>query len=206
MNQQNQVFPQGRKVIALTAGQLLAVAAATPCQVYQQVGYPNQPISESLVGTVNGGETTFTPAGGAAATYVLYAGASGAQYAVGVSPRNMQQAAAALQGAPGVLNATGALTAAMILAGLVTSTTAAAVAGTLPTGAVMDAATDMAIGESFEWGVIATGANAFTVTSPDASHTLVGNVVVPATGSGRYRTRKTAAATYITYAVPQPIS
>lgn len=206
MNQQNQVFPQGRKVIALTAGQLLAVAAATPCQVFQQVGYPNQPISESLVGTVNGGETTFTPAGGAAATYVLYAGASGAQYAVGTSPRNMQQAAAALQGAPGVLNATGTLTAAMILAGLVTSTAGAAVVATLDTGAVMDAATDMAIGESFEWGVIVTGANTFTVTSPGASHTLVGNAVVPANGTGRWRTRKTAAATYISYAIPQPIS
>lgn len=206
MNQVKQVFPQGRVVVNLTAGQLLAVASVCPCQVYQVVGYPNFPATESLVGTVNGGETTFTPAGGVAATYVIYAGACPAQYAVGTSPRNMQQAAAALQGAPGVLNATGTLTAAMILAGIVTSTAGAAVAATLDTGTVMDAATDMAIGESFEWGVVVTGANAFTVTSPGASHTLVGNVVVPANGSGRFRTRKTAAATYITYAVPQPIS
>lgn len=206
MNQQNQVFSQGRKSIALLAGQSLAVASPTPCQVYQVVGFPNMPSVESLVGTVNGGETTFTPAGGVAATYVLYAGAAPVQYAVGASPRNMSQAASALQGAPGVLNATGTLTAAMILAGLVTSTAGAAVAATLDTGAVMDAATDMAIGESFEWGVIVTGANAFTVTSPGASHTVVGNVVVPANGSGRYRTRKTAAATYVTYSVPQAIS
>lgn len=206
MNQVNQVFPQGRKVVNLTAGQLLAVAAATPCQVYQVLGYPNFPSTEALVGTVNGGETTFTPAGGVAATYVIYAGASGAQYAVGTSPRNMQQAAAQLQGAPGVLNATGTLTAAMILAGIVTSTTGAAVVATLDTGTVLDAATDMGVGESFEWAVENTGGNAFTVTSPGASHTVVGLMAVAAGGTGRFRTRKTAAATYITYATPNAVS
>lgn len=206
MNQQKQIFPQGRKEIVLAAGQSLAVASASPAQVYQVVGYPSFPSTESLVGTVNGGETVFTPAGGVAATYVVYAGASPVQYAVGTAPRNLSQAAAQLQGAPGVLNATGTLTGAMILAGLVTSTAGAAVAATLDTGAALDLVIpDMAVGESFEWGVIVTGGNAFTVTA-SAGHTVVGNMVVPANGSGRFRTRKTAAATYVTYAAPQPIS
>jgi len=101
------------------------------------------------------------------------------------------------QGAPGVLNATGALTAAMILSGIVTSA-AATVAGTVPTGTVMDASLDLEIGESVDWSVIKTGANAFTVTAA-AGHTLVGSGVVAATSSASFRTRKTAANTFVTY-------
>jgi hypothetical protein len=104
------------------------------------------------------------------------------------------------QGDPVALNATGAVTAAAILGGIVTSTTGAAVAGTVPTGTVMDAASDFAIDEAVDWTVITTGANAFTVTAATA-HTLVGEMVVPATSAGRFRTRKTAANTFVTYAL-----
>lgn len=199
MNQIKVVYPQGRTVVAVPAGSSLTVASTAPCQVFQQVGFPNQPISESLVGTVNGGETTFTPAGGAAATYVLYGGASESQYSVGVGSRTLENAQSQLQGAPGTLNATGTLTAALIATGLVTSTTAAAVAATLDTGAAMDLALpDMQIGESFDWAAIATGANAFTVTA-SAGHTIVGTAAVATVTSAMFRTRKTAAQTYITY-------
>lgn len=198
MQYSKQVYQQGRAVVTLTAGQILNVFSLAPAQVYQQVGFPNEPTVETLVGTVNNVETTFTPAGGAAATYVIYAGASPVGYSVGVSPRVLAQAQSQSQGAPGVLNATGTLTAAMILAGLVTSTTAAAVAATLDTGAAMDLAVDMNVGDSFDWAAIATGANAFTVTA-SAGHTIVGNAVVATVKSGMFRTRKTAAATYITY-------
>lgn len=195
-----QVFFQGRVRVDLAALQLLSVASLSPCQVFQVVGFPNEPSVETLVGTVTAanGETVFTPAGGAAASYVMYAGAGGAYYSVGTAPRVLINAQAQTQGAPGVLNATGTLTAAMILAGLVTSTTAAAVAATLDTGTVMDAAIDMNVGDSFDWAAIATGANAFTVTA-SAGHTIVGNAVVATVKSGMFRTRKTAAATYITY-------
>jgi hypothetical protein len=104
------------------------------------------------------------------------------------------------QGAPGVLNVTGTLTAAMIAAGIVTSTTAAAVVATLDTGAILDAALEMEIGESFDWSVIATGANAFTVTA-SAGHTVVGVGAVATVTSGVFRTRKTAADTFVTYRV-----
>jgi hypothetical protein len=206
MNQVKQVFPQGRVRVSLTAGQLLAVAAVTPAQVYLETGYPSFPTTLSLAGTVINGETVFTPAGGVAAVYVIEASAAGAQYAIGTAPRCMQQAAAQVQKAPGVLNATGTLTGAMILAGIVTSTTGAAVAATLDTGAAMDLVVpDMNADESFDWSVINTGGNAFTVTA-SAGHTLVGNMVVAAGSSARFRTRKTAAATYVTYSNPTPIS
>lgn len=104
------------------------------------------------------------------------------------------------QGAPGALNATGALTAALILGGLVASTTASAVTATLPTGAVMDAAVQIEIGDAIEWSAINTGGtNAFTVTAAASGHTVVGTGAVAANTSGRFLTRKTAADTFVTY-------
>jgi hypothetical protein len=38
----------------------------------------------------------------------------------------------------------------------------------------------MQIGSSFDWSVITTGANAFTVTAAASGHTVVGNMVVAA--------------------------
>lgn len=103
------------------------------------------------------------------------------------------------QGAPGALNTTGALTAALILGGLVTSTTASAVTATLPTGAVMDAAVKLEVDDAIEWSVINTGSNAFTVTAAASGHTVVGTGAVAANTSGRFLTRKTAANTFVTY-------
>ena len=82
-----------------------------------------------------------------------------------------------------------------------TSTTAAAVAGTVPTGAVMEAAANWAVGDSVDWTVIATGANAFTVTAAASGHTLVGTAAVATVTSGRFRTRKTATDTFVTYRI-----
>lgn len=103
------------------------------------------------------------------------------------------------QGAAGVLNSTGTLTAALIAAGIVTSTTAAGVTATVDTGTAMDTAlaATYAIGEGFEWSAIATGANAFTVTAASA-HTLVGSGVVATVTSGRFYSQRTAANTWVT--------
>ena len=103
------------------------------------------------------------------------------------------------QPTPGALNATGTLTAALIFGGIVTSTTAAAVTATLDTGAIMEAAGSFAIGDYVDWSAIATGANAFTVTAAASGHTVVGAGAVATTTSGRFRTLKTAANTFITY-------
>lgn len=104
-----------------------------------------------------------------------------------------------VQVAPVAVNATATLTAANLLTGLITSTTAAAVTATLPTGTLMDAAETMAVNDSFTWTVINTGAaNALTVAAGTA-HTVVGNMVVALSTSATFLTRKTAANTFVTY-------
>ena len=107
-----------------------------------------------------------------------------------------------LQPTPATQNATGTLTAAQLKTGIITSTTAAAVAATVPTGTLLDASFSgddaLLVGEGFDWAVIVTGANALTVTA-GTGHTLVGNAVVPTATSGRFRSVKTAANTFVTY-------
>jgi hypothetical protein len=196
----NRIFTQGTATFTVPAGEKVAVQAYSPASVFQEVGYPNFPESQDLLTVVE--NTTYTSAAFTNATSVtIQAGASGALYAVGTDPVVSDDGKFQLQGTPGVLNATGALTAAMILSGIVTSTTAAAVAGTLPTGAVLDAASEFAIGDSFDWSVIATGANAFTVTPAATGHTVVGTGAVATVTSGAWRTRKTAAETFVSYRI-----
>lgn len=108
-------------------------------------------------------------------------------------------AAKAISQTPATQNATGTLTAAQLLNGVITSTTAAAVVGTVPTGVLLDAAAGIGVDEGFDWSVINTGgASSFTV-SAGTGHTLVGNAVVAFGTSGRFRSRKTAVSTFVTY-------
>ena len=196
----NVVFAQGTVTVTVPAGEKIAVQAYSSASVFQEVGYPNFPESQDLLQVVD--NTTYVSGAFTNATSVtIQAGASGATYAIGTDPVVSDDGKFQLQGTPGVLNATGALTAAMILSGIVTSTTAAAVAGTLPTGAVLDAASEFAIGDSFDWSVIATGANAFTVTAAATGHTIVGTAAVATVTSGAWRTRKTAAETFVSYRI-----
>jgi hypothetical protein len=194
----NVIFTQGTATVTVPAGEKIAVQAYSPALVFQEVGFPNFPDSQDLLATVE--NTTYvSPAFTNATSVTIQAGASGAAYAVGVSPVISDSGKFQTQGAPGVLNATGTLTAAMILSGIVTSSTAAATAATLDTGAIVDAASEFAIGDSFDWSVINTGPSAFTVTSPDASHTIVGTAAVATVTSAIWRTRKTAADTFVSY-------
>lgn len=194
------VHPNGRStVISLAAAKSIAVYTKGKAQVYSSVGYPNLPTTLSLVGEVENEQTVFGPYA-SGASIVIDAGPDEVFYSVGTGPVNLEYISAH-QGTPGVLDATGALTAAMILAGIVTSTTAAAVAGTLPTGAVLDATLSMEVGEYFDFSVITTGAAAFTVTAAASGHTVVGNMVVAAGKAGKFRTRKTAADTFVTYSL-----
>ena len=192
------IFAQGTAVVTVPAGEKIAVQAYSPASVFQEVGYPNFPESQDLLTVVE--NTTYVSGAFTNATSVtIQAGASGAAYAVGVSPVISDSGKFQTQGAPGVLNATGTLTAAMILSGIVTSTTAAGTTATLDVGAVVDAASEFAIGDSFDWSVINTGPSTFTVTSPDASHAIVGVGAVLTLISAVWRTRKTAANTFVSY-------
>lgn len=189
------VAPFGQQTVNVpAAAKVSSYAVGDEYNVNQVLGYPNQPNSLSNLFTGQGAFTSaaFTLAGQA----VINAGAFAVLVNVGASavPFERQN----FQATPGVLNATGTLTAAMILAGLVTSTTGAAVVATLDTGTIMDAAVTMAAGDSFDWSATATGANSFTVTA-SAGHTIVGSGVVATVTTGRFRTTKTATNTFITY-------
>jgi hypothetical protein len=195
----NVIFTQGTATVTVPAGEKIAVQAYSPASVFQEVGYPNFPESQDLLTVVE--NTTYVSAAFTNATSVtIQAGASGATYAVGTDPVISDTGKFQLQGTPGVLNATGALTSAMILAGIVTSSTAAAVVATLPTGTVLDAASEFAIGDSFDWSVINTGPDTFTVTAA-TDHTVVGVAAVATVTSVMWRTRKTAANVFVSYRI-----
>lgn len=106
-----------------------------------------------------------------------------------------------VQGAPGTLNATGTLTAALLSSGIVTSSTAAAVTATVDTGTAMQTALpDMQIGDSMTVSIINTGPNTFTYTAA-SGHTLVGAGAVATATSAKFLVRKTAANTFISYRI-----
>lgn len=191
------IYSYGSATVIVPAGESVAVFTRNQAEVYQLVVSVNQPSSENQVGTVLNGQTTFGPYTNGA-TLRIDGGAGETLYSVGVAPVISERLASQVQGAPVAVNVTGAVSAAAIMGGIVTSTTAAAVAGTVPTGTVMDAASDIAIGDSFDWSVINTGPNTFTVTAA-SGHTLVGVAAVLTVTSALFRTRKTAADTFVTY-------
>ena len=195
----NRLPANGLVELTIAAADRVAIWSLSPVKVYQQLGVPNFPSTFSLIQDVAAKTEYRSSAFATGAVIRIEADAADVFYAVGVTAVITENIGQRAQPAPGVLNATGTLTAAMIAAGIVTSTTAAAVTATLDTGAVMDAALEMEIGESFDWSAIATGANAFTVTAAASGHTVVGAGAVATGTSGTFRTRKTAADTFITY-------
>lgn len=189
------IQPNGTAIIAVPASAKVAAYSIGAYDVNQVVGFPNQPpaLQSLFLGSGSSLSAAFTLAG----SVLINTGPYPVQVSVGVGPAVFERIPIA-QATPGVLNATGPLTAALIGTGIVTSTTGAAVVATLDTGTVMDTSLTMAIGDSFDWTAIATGANSFTVTAA-AGHTIVGVAVVATVTSGRFRTTKTAANTFITY-------
>jgi hypothetical protein len=193
------IYDYGSAVgVVVPATESIVVNTKDQAQVWQLGNYPNVPPVRSLLGTVVNGTTTFGPFTNQTTVEVI-GGAGVTYYAVGVAPAILETKAFQVQGDPVAVNVTGAVSAAAIQGGIVTSSTAAAVAGTIPTGAVMDAAAQMAIGDSVDWTVINTGPNTFTVTAAASGHTIVGAAAVATATSGWFRTRKTAADTFITY-------
>lgn len=119
--------------------------------------------------------------------------------------RTIGGAGAGAQPAPTAKTATATLTIAELLTRIVTVTASAAVALTLPTGTLTDAGLFgglATVGESFEWEVINLGSadGAVTMTA-GTGHTYVGAAVVAISTSARFRTRKTAANTFVTYRI-----
>lgn len=193
----------GTVTVAVPAGESIAVYSQGYATVSRVVGFPNYPDQVAAVGTVNNSQAVFGPYASGASIIIEATGGVEAQYEVGSAPVVKQdRREATVQPTPAAVNATATLTIGNLLGGIITSTTAAAVTGTLPTGALTEAGSDFLVDEAFDWAVINTGGtNAFTVAQAATGHTVLGNMVVAANTSGNFRTRKTAASTFVTYRI-----
>ena len=109
------------------------------------------------------------------------------------------------QPTPSAIDASATLTIAQLLTGIITTNSATAVAFTLPTGTLTDAGIlggQLLINQSFDWSIINTGSAVGVVTvSGGTDNTLEGSGVLAITTSATFRTRKTAANTFVTYRV-----
>lgn len=192
------IAPYGSATITVPVSSAVATYGAQAYSVTSSPAYANYPTPRPATLFNSTGLNT-TSAFTTASTVVIQAGGSPVTYNYGTVPVLFDRSN--YQPTPGTLNATGTLTSALILGGIVTSTTAAAVAATLDTGAILDATNQFAVGDAFDWSAINTGGtNAFTVTA-SAGHTVVGTAAVAALTTGRFRTLKTAAATFVTYRI-----
>lgn len=178
----------------------------------------------ALTGGKNGGSITITAGAGSSAGNNGGSGnvdgASGsivlkaqAAPSVGDSGSGAKPGSISLNAAGGVFfkqaapvaksTTTPTLAVADLLTGIVTSTNASAVTATLDTGTLMDAGVDgttLGVDVAFDWSLenLGSSSGAATVTA-SSGHTVVGNMVVAITTTGRFRSRRTAAATWITY-------
>lgn len=119
------------------------------------------------------------------------------------------------QVAPATATTAATLTAAQLLTGILNATptaTGATVAYTLPTGTLMDGSVTFAVNDSFDWVLINNALAALdTITlTAGTGHTIVGGPIVQSlhastggiTGySAQFRTRKSAADTFVTYRI-----
>ena len=197
------VASQGTAQVTIPAGGSIALNSDTETQVFELVGFPNYPEQKDLESTFTGYEVLGPYAAGA--TLVIEAGAGEVAYQIGTAPIVY---GSQIQNAPVAENAAVQLSAADVLTnGLITNThaTGATVALDLPNGAALDAAAQFDVDQYFDWSVINLSAGAGdTVTvqvGVATTHTLVGNGVVAISSSGRFRTRKTAANTFVTYRI-----
>lgn len=111
----------------------------------------------------------------------------------------------AAQPTPTAKTGSATLTIAELLTRIVTATSASAVALTLPTGTLTDAGWMSGTAQnnlSFQWVVINLGSSSGAVTmTAGTDHTYVGNATVAINTSATFRTRKTAANTFVTYRI-----
>jgi hypothetical protein len=199
----NVIAVNGRATVIVPAADSIAVYTQGQAQVSRTLGYPNYPDQTTLIGTVTNGQTVFGSYASGATIVVEAVGALPVFYEVGVSPQVQQgRLNAQAQGAPANVADGGSmlLTAADILSGIVTATPTTGRNVQLPTGANMDLGTEFAIGDSIDWSLITLAAFALTITV-NTTMTIVGAAATAGTAgaAARFRTRKTAADTFVTY-------
>jgi len=104
------------------------------------------------------------------------------------------------QGATTAKSAVATLTIAELLTGIIEAS-GTTYALTLPTGTLADAGVySMTIDTAFEWSIISTASGAITLGAGTA-HTIVGSTNIAAGTSARFKSRKTATNTFITYRI-----
>jgi hypothetical protein len=208
------IYQFGEALINVPASGVIAAFSRSPFKVYQQLGYPNQPTTFSLLAIGTSGVPYASAAFAAATVVKIQAGADDVVYAVGTAPQAFPGTVFP-QGAPVAKVGASTLAVADLVAGIITEThaTGATVALTLDTGALMDAGVNMNVGEAFDWFLINLSAAALdtdTVTAAASGHTVIGVMIVQSvhvstggiTGNcGHFRTRKTAANTFVTYRI-----
>ncbi len=193
------IAPQGTRLVTLTAGQSIALYSATETQVFEVVGFPNYPLQLDQEATFTGYQNLGPYASGA--VLQINAGATEVAYQVGVAP---VVAGVNYQATPTSQNTTTTLSTAQVMSGIITSThaTGATITLTLPNGADMDLAGQFNVDEAFDWAIInnASGAgDTVTIANAASGNNISGPVLIAISSSARFRTRKTAANTFVTY-------
>lgn len=201
----NIVAVNGKATVTIPAGESIAVFTQGQAQVSRTLGFPNYPDQTTLIGTVTNGQTVFGSYSSGATIVVESVGAQPVFYEVGTAPQVQQgRLDIQVQEAPTNIADGGsmAFTAASLLGGIVTATPTAGRNIQLPTGAALDAASEFAINDSFDWSLITLAAFALTITV-NTNMTIVGSAATGATSGSvaRFRTRKTDADTFVTYRI-----
>lgn len=199
----NVLAPNGRATVTVPAAESIAVYTQGQVIVSRTLGFPNYPDQTTPLGTVTNGQTVFGSYASGATIVLESNSAVPVFYEVGVSPQVQQgRLNAQVQAAPANIADGGSmlLTAADILSGIVTATPTTGRNVQLPTGANMDLGSEFAIGDSIDWSLITLAAFALTITV-NTTMTIVGAAATAATSgsAARFRTRKTAADTFVTY-------
>jgi len=192
--------------IVIPANESIAVACQGTAQVSRKTNFPNYPEQVTLIGTVINGQTVFGPYTSGAVIIVEASGGVTTFYEVGTAPQVQQgRLISGVQADPANIADGGAMvhTPGGMLGGLVTATPTAGRNIQLPTGAAMDLASNFLVNDFFDWSVITLAAFALTTTAGASGHTLVGSGATAATSgsAARFRTRKTAADTFVTYRI-----
>lgn len=195
------IAPQGSATFTLAAAQKIAVKSLGEAQVFSVVGFPNYPTQNSVLASIN--NATFTSSAFASGgTVLVQAGPYEALVSLGTDPVISDSGIWQPQGAPVNITDGGSMiaTPAALLSGIVTATPTAGRNVQLPSVADLNAATSLAVGESFDWSLITLAAFALTITL-NGSHTIVGAAATGATSgsAARFRTRKDSASSFITY-------
>ena len=199
----NVLAPNGRATVTVPAGESIAVYTQGQVIVSRTLGFPNYPDQTTPLATVTNGQTVFGSYSSGATIVLESNSAVPVFWEVGVTPQVQQgRLNSQAQGAPVNITDGGSMAfgSGDLLAGIVTATPTTGRSIQLPTGASLDLATEFAIGDSIDWSLITLAAFALTITV-NTNHTIVGAAATAGTSgaAARFRTRKTAADTFVTY-------